>query len=1418
MYIFHCIIIVAMLLISSVASAQTYELPNGPLPSGCTASGSQVDCSGDVDVGDGESVAVTEPVDWNIRGDLGVGDDASVNEGGNAGDLNIGVDGAIDVGDEANVTGFIASGGPIDTGDQSTVIGNIDADGDVTSGDGSTIDGTINSDGAVDTGDDATVAGTVTAAGAVTTGDGSSLGGGIDSGGDVDTGDSSSVGGDIEASGDVNTGDDSLVSGNVTSGGSVDTGESSTVDGDILADGDVTVGDGGIVNGCISAGGSIDASDGSVDCQTDIKLLSNSKTITIGETLKLGVAAQNCQSGTSGDPDFWRSTWSDADGIGLPNSGAGTPTEESPCDDQRSRQFQPTQPGTYEIEFISEWCDKPGSGQGGGGCENNFDKFAEEFGSDQITIEVGPLLPCTNIPFSSSLGSNWDTGNENGFNTSFGDPEVVNRDDGQSVLRMTNEENNLSTRASYLNKIPWANNRVEVTFKHYAYGTKGQWDDADGIAVVFSNASAPLEVGGTGGSLGYAQKGRLLACWKDGFTGGWLGIGLDEYGNYSDDDECREGGPGEIPQAVAVRGNGRGTDGYEYIVGTESLTPPISNPTSPNPAPGHRYKIIVDTRANNGVPEDWLMRVLRDTGTGFTELLRTDLKGVQSSPPPEEVYLSFTGSTGEETNIHEIDNLEICAYKGIKPVEDIDHFTIDIGSDPASTCFPNLITITAKNANNEKITDYNGTIDIFTSSGHGTWSDNSTVNSVTNNKIDDGEATYNFSEKDNGDINLNLSNQHADDLFIKVEDNNAHVSSNSDNFSFRYNTFVIKPINTYENKNNTDWVAGMDQDCKITLWRQDPPDPTGKCKIANNYNKASEKIQMWIDRHVDDPDGESPDASSADTGDSIVLNSTESTANTIELDFSDNTLDQAGSSSFTLETTDVGKFSIQAKETSFAVNASDPSTSENRTIYGGSSTNVVRPFGFDIDFHDDRADNPDNCGIQTSCAQNVSGDVFTRAGADFSTTITAVLWQSADDVNDDGRPDSGANLGDNSATPSFGQEEDGEQESVNTIRHLVAPSDGDNGTLTDSLFDAPEFSNGSATHTLSWSEVGIIDLNATLSDGSYMVSGPQVRGKAPNAGRFIPDHFQLSFNAPFFKSYCNDFTYLDQPFYYSFAPVVTLTALNAKNATTQNYGNNFWRFDEAKDDYLANRVYQDQANATASFSAIKLDDANATGHSNFDGEWKFSLHDYYNSTTNGDKFRYQKNGTEDPFNATVDLTLNKADLTDQDDVCYEINGTCANYAMENITGTELRYGRMIVENAYGSDLRPLDNIGVRAEYYDGSAFTTNQNDTCTAYNATDIDWSSATYSEQGNLTSSDLGSSGDGTLQDGEGSFSIHKEGDPDDGPGKTGYVDYRFPMPTWLHYDWNDNGTRSDPPARATFGIYKGSENIIYQQETTWK
>ena len=126
---------------------------------------------------------------------------------------------------------------------------------------------------------------------------------------------------------------------------------------------------------------------------------------------------------------------------------------------------------------------------------------------------------------------------------------------------------------------------MTVEFDQYAYKTSGT-SGADGMAVVLSDATLTPQPGAFGGPLGYGYKTGI-----SGFAGGWLGVGLDEYGNYANEGKYQ---PGVAAQAVSIRGSGSGTSGYRYLTGTASnLNPPVDSGTNSNRP--HRYRITVDS-------------------------------------------------------------------------------------------------------------------------------------------------------------------------------------------------------------------------------------------------------------------------------------------------------------------------------------------------------------------------------------------------------------------------------------------------------------------------------------------------------------------------------------------------------------------------------------------------------------------------------------------------------------------------------------------------------------------------------------------------------------------------------------------------------------------------------------------------------
>ena len=226
-------------------------------------------------------------------------------------------------------------------------------------------------------------------------------------------------------------------------------------------------------------------------------------------------------------------------------------------------------------------------------------------------------------------------------------PSIVN-----NRLRLTNNTGNNAKSASVSAIFPAAGNYFSIDFRLYAYDGSG----ADGIAVTLSDYAVPAVTGAFGGSLGYAQR-----CGVNGFAGGWLGVGIDEFGNFRNDEECRgDGGTptGRVLGSVAVRGSGAGTTGYLLHAESGGLAPGVDQPGA-TPGPGHRYRIIVDhSNSTNG----WTT-VQRDVGAGYLTIIpQYDARAMPGqAATPANWQISFTGSTGGSTNIHELDDVRICA-------------------------------------------------------------------------------------------------------------------------------------------------------------------------------------------------------------------------------------------------------------------------------------------------------------------------------------------------------------------------------------------------------------------------------------------------------------------------------------------------------------------------------------------------------------------------------------------------------------------------------------------------------------------------------------------------------------------------------------------------------------------------------------
>ncbi|MEC8860421.1 MAG: DUF6701 domain-containing protein [Pseudomonadota bacterium] len=516
-------------------------------------------------------------------------------------------------------------------------------------------------------------------------------------------------------------------------------------------------------------------------------------------------------------------------------------------------------------------------------------------------------------------------------------------------------------------------------------------------------------------------------------------------------------------------------------------------------------------------------------------------------------------------------------------------------------------------------------------------------------------------------------------------------------------------------------------------------------------------------------------------------------------------------------------------------------------MVGSSEEFVVRPFGFAIDFPGDEgldradslpADNfPDRNGeTADSFAADEDGNVFVHAGEGFDLVVTAMGWQAGDDVNQDGQPDTGANLHDNRPTPNFYYDSDGTSDDyrikLTVTENQVEALGGVRGELSQDILNYNSFNNYGVDATgflnLYYNEVGIIDLQAELVDSnedpvSYLGTAV-IRGAVADVGRFYPVRFEVTSDMllPRVDANCSPpsvFTYMDEPF----GVEVELVARNVQGDPTVNYRDVFAKLSAYND--LNFRAIEESNPGDNNNLTARL--ANSSVPANFQADW--------GDIQGGElvlegNLIFQRANPAIPDGPFADLiiamvpidsdgvTLDSGDLdaeiTDGDPEFFEIDRH------------DFRYGRLLVNNAYGPETEPLA-ITFQVEYFDGSRFIINDDDNCTSINAADLDLLPGTYT--GNLddgetaiTTPQTSTFHDGRIQ------GVQAATNPTDAtleasaPGEDngGTVDVELDLDDlglqflqfrWPHQDVNYN---ENPRAQLEFGQFRSHDRVINWQE----
>ncbi|MBU1553295.1 MAG: hypothetical protein KKE08_07385 [Gammaproteobacteria bacterium] len=854
---------------------------------------------------------------------------------------------------------------------------------------------------------------------------------------------------------------------------------------------------------------------------------------------------------------------------------------------------------------------------------------------------------CLADDFSGVLSpDNWVTARSSGNFT----PSVV---DGR--LRLTQAAANQSTSATFQRLYPAANNLVVIEFDYYAWSPQGG-TGADGVALILSDATITPQPGAFGGSLGYAQKGAGTDCPNcPGFAGGWLGIALDEYGNFSSATEGRNGGPGIRSQSVSVRGSAAGN--YQYLTGTAAnISPRIDVRSSNAAAPGHRYRITVDSR----VAGQALVSVLRNTGSGFTEVIPAfnALSFPGQAPVPENFFLSFTGSTGGSNNNHELDNLSICALRSLPVGVLIDHFQL---SHPAETVSCLAAPVEVKACLNNRCLDgadiYTDPVTVtLTASGNASWAEGNTV-TLTN-----GVGTAYLRNPvigANPEITIEaVSSVPAAKAFFRGR-NRCIVGAGGTPCKIRFvNSGLIFAAVDGESA-LTHQTAGASFNAVLRAIRTNTT--TGACEARAT---GSQPVQLGFS--CENPGSCIAGQQYSVNGNPIAANAAASSANrsTVNLTFAAN-----GSAALAMNYTDVGQLSLHASLT-LPEQLPDPAI----TLNGSSNAFVVRPHTLAV-VQAMRQNGTANPGTTNA------GDGFVAAGEAFDVVIES---RNAAGV----------------ATPNFGREAS-RQLVTTAFDALEYPAGGSNGQLAEGQTNItlPAANGQQRVTDVSWNEVGSISLQARLNNNLYLgVADVSAKPASGVIGRFYPNTFSLD-SASVLNS-CR--LQADVSDHFSYMSEQKLT-VNYQLLATGVAGNTLHNYDAT--------LYTDTAEmlVVAENNLVRLDAARLALNA---AQWQHGVY-----TVAQTDAAFNRTTTPDGPYAALQFGLQVLPGSERDNRNFSTFtlGTDAVALNAPEQALRMRYGRLLIQNTAGPEEDVLPLV-FRSEYWNGSAFTPNLADNCSQIN------------------------------------------------------------------------------------------------------
>ncbi|HAS3150610.1 TPA: MSHA biogenesis protein MshQ [Vibrio cholerae] len=932
-------------------------------------------------------------------------------------------------------------------------------------------------------------------------------------------------------------------------------------------------------------------------------------------------------------------------------------------------------------------------------------------------------------------------------------------------LRLTEAIGNQATAVTYQRIFPAANNLVQVELDYYAWANL-TGNGADGVSLIFSDATVTPRTGGFGGSLGYAQRTDTNPN-TPGFAGGWLGIGLDEWGNFANPTEGRVGGVGFRPQSITVRGSQ--ASNYRYLT-HQTVSPNIDTRNTNTPAPGDRYLIEIDSRNASQV----LLSIRRTRNNSTTTILNQySIPLNQQGAIPEEFFLSLAGSTGASVNNHEIDNFRVCALKSRPVGAQVNHFRITLPQQ-ALTCDVADVSVRAC-ANSDCSNTFTDPVTAYLTpnslpSATGGWVNGPTL--TLNNGI--GLTQLRRNEAGTVDVGVSGSNPTA------VAFNNTQCSYNGSDFSvnnctvnFADSGFIVDVPNAYANQTVTGTIKAVRKD-------------NASQQCLPSFGNVQKSVAFWSEYL--NPTANNSGFQSVSVGvNGTPIGQSANNATSISLNFNQN-----GEASFPISYREVGSLALHARFTG--------SGDEQGLLLEGEDSFIRVPRALVLSAN--HLYNPTHQNGQCS-AEDISCNVFARADENFDLNIRAVVAAPIED-ND---------FTNNLTAYNY------QQQNIALQHTLVQPSAGQSGVL--GVNEYTHLLGGATTIAQKVSEVGVFDFSLVAPThylGLDLASAnlPIAVTSTGSIGRFIPAYFDVSPMTVTLAAACSTggqpFTYLGQPFSYANNPGLYLQPKSGSGSDTLNYLiGDWWRYENS----WTERDYSDTANNLSIVFTNQLDEPVTRQTASTSGV-----------ILDGERLSYQKPLQPKPvFNAAFNLTLSASDLTDQDGVCYRPNASplCSGYTFPPIDGAmPLYWGKLVIQDVYGPETQALEQP-IYVEHFTNNGFVRTIEDSCTALPAisgftlqSDPNNNGYTVLTTGVAVPPQvLAEHSAANLNSGQRAIRFSAPG-----AGARGVIDSVLDLNAhnllWLAEDKDGDGNFDQTTqGRAQFGLYRGSDRVIWWRES---